>query len=365
MTKHNAKNERIKRDFLRFLKESKGQDEASLDVAAMALSRFEKYTKHCDFKKFQLEQAIAFKHNLAEQKGKLSGKPLSKSTLNTTLRCLKGFFEWLAMQPGYKSAIVFTHASYFKLSKKDTSVANARRPRSSPTLEQIHHVIKVMPCHTDIERRNQAIIAFILLTGARDGSVASLKLKHVDIENNSVYLDAREVNTKFSKTFTTNFLPVGNDIREIFVNWLGFLRTELHWGEDDPLFPKTKLGQDKNQNFKAIGLDRSHWSSANAIRNIFKEAFTLADLPYFNPHGFRNTLTRLGLKKCRTIEDFKAWSQSVGHNDIMTTLKSYGEIPEDRQNELMNNLSRPKSPQDDDVAIRLAKAVLGKSNITY
>ena len=88
MIKHNAKNERIKREYLRFLKESKGQNESSLDVAAMALSRFELYTKYRDFKKFHYEQAIAFKHNLAQQKAKRSDKPLSVSTLQSTLRNL-------------------------------------------------------------------------------------------------------------------------------------------------------------------------------------------------------------------------------------------------------------------------------------
>ena len=364
MTKYNPKNVRITRDYLRFLKESKGQNESSLDAAAMALNRFEIYTKYRNFKKFHYEQAIGFKHHLAEQKGKQSGKPLSRSTLNTTLRYLKDFFEWLSMQPGYKSSIEFTHAGYFALSKKDTQIANTRRTRPSPTIEQIHQVIKNMPCRTDVERRDQAIIAFILLTGARDGSVASLKLKHVNIENNSVYLDAREVDTKFSKTFTTNFLPVGDDIREIFTKWLNYLKTELLWGDNDPLFPKTKVGNDKEQKFKVIGLDKSHWGTANAIRDIFKKAFISAGLPYFNPHSFRKTLARLGLKKCRTPEEFKAWSQSIGHNDVLTTLLSYGEIPEDRQNELMSNLSRPESPQDND-AVKLAKAILEKSNITY
>jgi integrase/recombinase XerD len=40
-----------------------------------------------------------------------------------------------------------------------------------------------MPCASDVELRNRALVAFAILTGARDGALASLKLKHVDLEH--------------------------------------------------------------------------------------------------------------------------------------------------------------------------------------
>lgn len=48
-----------------------------MDAAAKALSRFEEYTRYWDFKAFHLEQAVAFKRNLAEQTGQRSGEKLS------------------------------------------------------------------------------------------------------------------------------------------------------------------------------------------------------------------------------------------------------------------------------------------------
>ena len=44
---------------------------------------------------------------------------------------------------------------------------------------------------TDIELRNRAVMAFTLLTGARDGAIASPKLKHVDVLDGKVVQDAR------------------------------------------------------------------------------------------------------------------------------------------------------------------------------
>jgi integrase/recombinase XerD len=118
---------------------------------------------------------------------------------------LKGFFQWLAGQPGYRSRIQYSDAEYFNLSDKESRIAAARREKPVPTIEQIKHVIATMPSVTDIERRDRALLAFALLTGARDSAIASLKLKHVDPVAGSVFQDARTVKTKNSKTFTTFF----------------------------------------------------------------------------------------------------------------------------------------------------------------
>jgi len=181
MTKHNADNERIKRKYFIFLKEAKRQNESSVDAVAKAISRFESYTKYRDFKAFHFEQAVGFKNHLAKQPNQQTGKNLSKATLNSTLGQLKAFFQWLAMQSGYKSRINYTDTEYFNLSEKEVRIATARRETAVPTLEQIKHVIATMPDNSAIEQRNRALIAFTLLTGARDSAIASMILKHIDI----------------------------------------------------------------------------------------------------------------------------------------------------------------------------------------
>ena len=140
-----------------------------------------------------------------------------------------------------------------------------------------------MPSETEIERRNRALVAFTLLTGARDGAIASMKLKHVDLIENSVHQDAREVKTKFSKTFATYFFPVGEEIREIVAEWVRYLREDKLWGNDDPLFPATRIALGANHQFEAAGLERTHWSSAEPIRTVFREAFERAGLSVFQP----------------------------------------------------------------------------------
>jgi integrase len=339
MTSHNATNERIKRRYFTYLAEALGHSEQTIDAAAKAITRFEAYTNWRDFKKFHIEQAKGFKHSLSDQRGSRSGGPLSKATLYATLTALKRFFIWLAGQPGYKSRISYSDAEYFNLSVKETRIAKASHPTRVPTLEQIRHVIQAMPATTDIERRNRALIAFTILTGARDGAVASFRLRHIDIAEGKIDQDAREVQTKFSKSFVTVFFPVDDDIRAVVVDWVNYLRREKLWGLDDPLFPATRIAAGADLRFAAAGLDRKHWSNAGPIRQIFKEAFTAAGLPYFNPHSFRKTLALLGGRICKTPEEYKAWSQNLGHDHVLTTFSSYGDVGSYRQAEIIRGFS--------------------------
>jgi integrase len=342
MMKYNAENERIKRKYYTFLKEAKQHSEPTIDAATKALHRFEVYSGFRNFKRFHFEQAIGFKKNLAKQKGKRSCKPLSKSTLHSTLSQLKRFFEWLSQQPGYKSRIQYTDAEYFNLSEKDSRIATTRREPEFPTLEQVKHVLDTMPADSEIARRNHALIAFTLLTGVRDSAAASLKLKHVDMIQRRVFQDAREVKTKRSKTFYTYFFPVGEEVLEIVAEWVEYLRNEKLWGNDDPLFPSTRVAVGSSRHFEAAGVERKHWSTATPIRTIFKNAFTAAGLPYYNPHSFRNTLVQLGEQVCKTPEQFKAWSQNLGHEQVLTTFLSYGEVAGQRQGEIIRDLAKPQ-----------------------
>lgn len=357
MATHHPDNERIKRQYFAYLKEAKRHSEPTVDAVAKALARFEEDTKYRDFKKFQSELAVAFKRRLADQQNLQTGAKLSKATLHSTLGHLRTFFHWLAGQPRYKSRLQYSDAEYFNLSEKDVRVATTRRDQVGPTLEQVRHVIDLMPASTAIERRNRALVAFTILTGARDSAIASLKLKHVNLMAACVDQDAREVKTKFSKTFTTYFFPVGEEVQQIVADWVTFLRQDMLWGNDDPLFPATRVVVGPSRQFEAAGLERAHWSTATAIRGIFREAFTNVGLPYFNPHSFRNTLVRYGQAKCQTPEQFKAWSQNLGHEKVMTTFLSYGQVESSRQGVIIKSLADQQVGAQPNVN-ELAKALM-------
>lgn len=346
MTKHNAANERIKREYFNYLGQAKGRDEATIDGVAKSLARFEASTRRKDFKRFHREQAVAFKSQLSEAVNVRTGERLSKATMLSTLRDLKAFFFWLAHLPGYKSHIAYADADYFNLSDKDVAIARASRDKPVPTLEQVHRVLAIMPATTLLERRDRALIAFAAITGARVSALASFQLRHVDLETGKVNQDAREVRTKFSKTFPTYFMPVGGCALEIVQEWIEELEREHFWGPADPLFPATEIGLDERGGFVGKGLSRNCWGTSNPVREIFRRAFAAAGLPYFNPHSFRSMLVRHAMTLGLTAEQMKAWSQNLGHADVLTTFTSYGSVPAHRQGELIR--ASVNSAADDD-----------------
>ncbi len=344
MRKHHPENERTKRRYFDFLKHARRLSEASVDQVAAAIADFEAATGHRDFHQFRIEWAQKYKRQLADRINAETKKPLAKATISSRLAALKAFFQWLAGQQGFRSKLTYSDAEYFNPSANDDRIAKAVRERPVASVEQIRRVLDSMPTASDVQKRDRALIAFTLLTGARDNALASMSLKHVDLARRTVFQDARDVRTKNRKTFTTWFFPVGADVEAIVTDWISWLEKEKKWGPDDPLFPATKVTLGLGGGFENGGLARRHWKSAAAIRVIFKAAFEQAGLPYFNPHSFRNTLAMMGERICQTPEAFKAWSQNLGHEHVATTFTSYGAVPGHRQAEIFEQLrKRPEA----------------------
>ena len=205
-------------------------------------------------------------------------------------------------------------------------------------MEQCRHAFAQMPSATAFQQRDKALFAFLLLTGARDGAIASLRLKHIDLVQGCIYQDARDVRTKFAKTFTTWFFPVDDDYLKTFRDWVDHLRKDQLFGPGDALFPKPLMGL-QDGFFAAVGLSRDTYGNAARIRAVIKDAFTTAALPPFGPHSFRKTIGVLANDHCRTPEQFKAWSMNLGHENIATTLSAYCPVSPTRQGELIRAMA--------------------------
>src|SRR5262249_20077349 len=139
--------------------------------------------------------------------------------------------------------------------------------------------------------------------------------------------------------------PVGTELKQIVIDWVRELRDDLLYGKDDPVFPRTKVAQDENLCFTVDGIEPKFWASAEPIRKIFREGFVSMGLPYFNPHSFRDALVQLGKKLCRTPEEFEAWSKNLGHEQMITTFRSYGSIDPERQGELIKSIGSERDEE--------------------
>jgi len=364
--KNNHRNDRVKRDYLIWLKEAKQRSDATVEQTRHAIDRLEAYTKFKDFATFNKEQAIGFKRTLLESKAQRTGKPISISTVHHTLQAIKEFLAWLHGQQKYRFRIKLADIAYLNLTTGEERQAHASSPKKYATLEEYRTALFAMPTETEIERRDQAIMALLMLTCMRDAAAISLKLKHINIACSLVFQDARQVKTKFRKTFETFFYPVGEDVEAIVIKWVDFLVNEKNFTDDDPLFPKTVNGHDNNSNFVPEGLGREHWANATAVRKMFRAAFERVGLPYVKPHSVRYTLTQLAYKLGLNAEELKAWSQNMGHNSVLTTIGTYGPISRERQAEIIGGLGKkpPAITPDDSMVENIARrvaAILGRT----
>lgn len=289
-SRSNPKNDRTKREYLIWLKEARQRSAATVEQVRHAIDRLESHTGFKDFASFNREQALGFKRTFLASKAQRSGKPISKATAHHTLSAIREFLAWLQSRTGYRRRIDPADIAYLNLTTKDERVAHVSAPKAYASVEQYRAALFDMPTDTEIQRRDRAVMALLLLTGMRDAAAVSLKLRHVSIERGHVFQDPREVNTKFSKAINTFFFPVGDDVVDIVADWVGFLTREKLFSPNDPLFPKTLVEADDQRSFAAVGLSRDHWADATPVRPIFKTAFARVGLPYFKPHSVRDTL---------------------------------------------------------------------------
>ena len=338
MAKYIEENERIKHDYATYLRHAKGQDEKSIDKTLAAIRQFEDSTKTKPFKKFHRQQAADFKTYLARQKNAKTGKPLAFSTVDATLRLVKGFFHWLVSRAGFKRVLTYPDVEYFNNTLKAGRVAHTQRETPYPSMQQAAHAFQAMPFEGEFQKRDKALFAFFMLTGARDGAVASLKLKHVNVDLGHVFQDAREVNTKAAKTIMCQFFPVDPAYREFFTEWVRFLRDDKLFGPEDALFPKTKTGYVPGQGLCNLGLAREGYANASPLNAIIRGAFANVQLPQFTPHAFRKTLTKYGDEISTTMEQRKAWSMNLGHESLVVTVNSYLPVTVERQMELIRGM---------------------------
>lgn len=349
MTKINANNERIKLDYVDYLKHDEGLAESTISQKLDAVYLYETATDFADFKTFDRVKAIAFVEYITES-------PIASATRLTRVNNVKAFFKQLAMDGIINGKKSRRAISAIRLSRKDQRAGQAHNPKKFATVAQFKLIIASMPRETPIERRNRALVAFTLLSGARDGAIISIRLKHVDFERREIMQHPDEVDTKASKLIVTTFFKVGEEVVKEVADYIAYLREELGFTDDDPLFPKTLNGHDENDRFMPIGLTKERWADAGPMRKIFKEAFTQSGFVYRSPHRVRDTMVAhmddLGL----TGKQQKAWSQNIGHKNFATTINCYGTLSqEERHKSMMEIPDEPKSGKSlDDLAEQIS-----------
>ncbi|WP_321335271.1 site-specific integrase [Breoghania sp.] len=326
------------------LQEAQGLHDKTIKAKLRHILRFVRFLDRMRFSDLTPEIIQTYKRTLVLSED-AEGTPesdeeairrLSASTIVHELGDLKAFVGWLASQTGYRS-LNPDLADYFSPPNRLFKLAQISGDTYGPTLDEIRAILTAMPSTTLAQRRDRAALAFASLTGVRDGALVTLRLKHVRLARREVFQDALKVNTKGSKTMTTFWFPVGEDMEAIVTDWV---EERIAGGADgdEPLFPKTPSAVRK----RGAPPRPEFLKSATEVRKLIKRKSAVADIPDFREHTIRTTIARMFDTWARTPKEYKALSQNLGHEHVRTTLEHYGKLDTETQGAVIEDIRNRK-----------------------
>jgi integrase/recombinase XerD len=204
----------------------------------------------------------------------------------------------------------------------------------------------------EIGKRDAALIAYLLLTGMRDLAVATFPIGCFERATLLIKQDpAKGVKTKRKKTIYSQLLQFDESLVRVVLNWYDYLVNERQFKPTDPLFPQTNIRQSADgYSFESHGVKPEFWQTASPIRKILLDRSREANLPYFKPHLFRRAAIRLATPFAKNAEQIRALSQNFGHDNIGTTLMTYGMLDTHEVIDIVGKIdfsATPKGHRDD------------------
>lgn len=320
-------NDEFRHEWRKSLEQRRGLKRSTILAKLAAVHRFEVFTNERPFLKLSSAQVAGFKEHLLTLISPVTGKPLSSSTLVHTLDHCRDFFTWFMDQKDGRT-LDREAVSWFTATRADKARARAVPPRQTPALDEAKAAFAAMPTDTLRDRRDRAVFAMMVLTGIRVNAIASLQIGLVDLAARSVWLDARFVRTKNTKSFTVFFLPFVDEARGVMEDWINELKG-FGLTSTDALFPRDAELLRIESGERLPPGEYPVWQDASQVRAIVRRAFKVAGLPSYTPHVFRHMFARKVLASDPPVGTFVAFSQNLGHEKPDVTLGSYAR-PDDQ-----------------------------------
>jgi len=334
------KKAKVLHDYFRYLTQAKGRKPGSVRKAENAIHCWIKENGKYDFHdRLNSDMIITFKTKMRDMHRK--PKKLSPGSVMDILLQLKQFFQWLSLQPGYKSKINSSDLQYFQPSPEEISYRAHHRAKDYPTLQQVKLLAKSILINSPVDMRDRALVALLLISGIRIDAAASLTIGSFNRKKMYIDQDPKDgVRTKFTKYIKTYLINFDDELFDTVAQWFDYLLKDGS-GNRDPLFPKAKVEQDGLAFVKSTELCRE-FISASQMRRTIKQRCLSAGLPYFNPHSFRHACVALAFESATNAQEIKAISQNLGHETAVHVINTYGQLPEKTIETIIRSLGREK-----------------------
>lgn len=298
-------------------------DRKTVDAYLRAVRRFEDYLGVKPFADLTVDDCASFREHLKDLQSK---GQLSTSSVRHVASQVTKFLEWVVAEPAGKS-LNRNITTSLQLPKKFNQ-PGIERERPYPTIDQAVEMLRCMPCETPHARLRKALFALICMTGLRADAATTLRRCDIDLDARTVRQDARHARAKNGKSFVVHWFPVPDDFAAAVTSYVNELDA-FGLRPDDALFPLDADLKMLLDNGRSSGTPFKARRSSKVATEAFAAHGNPAFFPY-SPHSARDMLVALGSQLCTTSEQHKAWSQNLGHDDIVTTERYYGRMDAQR-----------------------------------
>jgi integrase len=311
-------------------------DEKTIVKHLAAIRYFEQFLSGKSFSKLRIDDFAAVRDDLKRRANVTSEDKISASSIKHTISYLGSFFDWLTGQEGFRR-LPRDFRGYLAVPKAVIAKSAQTKQKDFPSIEEAEHLLLDMPSCTLVEMRSRAIFALAFLGALRADTLASLRLRHVQIEQRLIIQDGAASRTKAGKSINISWFPIAKIFGEVVVKWIERLRM-LGFQDDDALFPDTKWLKHKVELAKQIPI----MSTTYAVTDAFKVASRGLTVPY-TPHAAKHTIGAERDARPLTHQERKAWSLNMGHETEQITERHYATMPEDQRFEVLENIGTDRA----------------------
>lgn len=232
------------------------------------------------------------------------------------------FFRWLFAK-NLTAPAISEALEVFLLTDKEKGLLSKQEIREYPTLEEFNEMID-FPVNSEVDRRDKALLCFLLLSAGRVDAVRTLPLGALNPKTLDLVQDPTiGVHTKRNKYIRSTLFRFSEQYLNIIRDWLRFLIEEKKFKPTDPLFPKLMQSEDNRAHFI---LSNEYYSSQTKINQIIAQRCKDKNIPPYSAHEFRHLAVDTAFRLARSGRDIKAISQNIGHAHLSTTLKQYANM---------------------------------------
>jgi integrase len=256
------------------------------------------------------------------QDRQLSPKSFSKITEGARM-----FFSWAkAEYPDRYKGVETNWIKSIRPNRSNSVKSEIRVPQAWP----LEDVLSVARLKLDrlADRRDQAAICFLYLSGMRIAAFVSLPVGCIDLENLRIeQLPSKGVLTKNHKAAVTTLLPIP-ELLEVVKAWDSLVRSAV--SKDTPWYATlARVPGNKKVATKLLDAKGTAQGRRTAVIEGIMRMCEIANIPYRSPHKLRHGHAVYGIKHSQNMAQFKAVSQNLMHSSLTVTDSIYANLKED------------------------------------